>query len=320
MALPASGSISLSDVNVELGSPSSTTRALNDAAVRTLFGVASGTISMSNGYGKSNTPTYNLTISANTNDYNIRSAAISAGWPGSVDANVNVTINPGVFVGSTSTGSSAFSIGSPWPAGSALTVTNNGTIVGRGGGGGNGGTGGVGPPVAPKTAPGSAGGAGGPAFNTGRAVTVTNNGTISGGGGGGGGGGGAYRIPTSLDSTFGGGGGGGGIGGSSGGTAGTGQAGTRGGGAGQDGQGGTVSSAGGGGAGRRDNQVPGPTGSGSGGSGGAGGSGGSSGQNSSQPPPGTVRPGGGGGSAGAAVTGNPFITWPATGTRNGPIS
>jgi hypothetical protein len=56
MALPSSGVISMSDVNVELGLSSSATISLNDAAVRSLFGIASGTISLSDGYGKSNIP------------------------------------------------------------------------------------------------------------------------------------------------------------------------------------------------------------------------------------------------------------------------
>ena len=56
MALPASGSISMNQVNVELGCGATSQRALNDAPVRTLFGKASGQISMSDGYGKSNFP------------------------------------------------------------------------------------------------------------------------------------------------------------------------------------------------------------------------------------------------------------------------
>jgi hypothetical protein len=53
MALPSSGVISLNDVNVELGLSATATISLNDAAVRTLAGISSGTISMSDLYGKS---------------------------------------------------------------------------------------------------------------------------------------------------------------------------------------------------------------------------------------------------------------------------
>jgi len=55
MALPSSpASISLSQVNTELGLSASATITMNNAAVRALFGISSGAISMSNGYGKSN--------------------------------------------------------------------------------------------------------------------------------------------------------------------------------------------------------------------------------------------------------------------------
>ena len=58
MALVASGAIAFSDVNVELGYSSTATIALNDAAVRTLFGIASGAIAMSDGYSKAATLGY----------------------------------------------------------------------------------------------------------------------------------------------------------------------------------------------------------------------------------------------------------------------
>lgn len=55
MTLPASGPISLNAVNVELQLSGTTTISMNQTNVRTLFGVPSGTISMSNGYGKAYT-------------------------------------------------------------------------------------------------------------------------------------------------------------------------------------------------------------------------------------------------------------------------
>ena len=55
MTLPvAPNSISLNQVNVELGRSGTTTISLNETAVRTLAGVASGAISMNDLRGKSN--------------------------------------------------------------------------------------------------------------------------------------------------------------------------------------------------------------------------------------------------------------------------
>ena len=56
MTLPTSGNpISFSQVDVELGLSATAQISMNDTAVRTLFGVASGAIGMSCGLGKSNT-------------------------------------------------------------------------------------------------------------------------------------------------------------------------------------------------------------------------------------------------------------------------
>ena len=53
MTLPASGAISLGQVDTELGLSATAQIGMNDSAVRTLFGISSGQISMSDGYGKS---------------------------------------------------------------------------------------------------------------------------------------------------------------------------------------------------------------------------------------------------------------------------
>lgn len=60
MTLPTSGQIALSDVNVELGQGATTFIGLGDANVRNLFGIASGQIALSDGYGKSNISHYIL--------------------------------------------------------------------------------------------------------------------------------------------------------------------------------------------------------------------------------------------------------------------
>ncbi|MBL0115893.1 MAG: hypothetical protein IPP45_11110 [Sphingomonadales bacterium] len=62
MTLQSSGPISLGNVAVELGRTSTTTTSLGEAAVRTLAGVASGPISLSNLYGKSNESFWHVTF------------------------------------------------------------------------------------------------------------------------------------------------------------------------------------------------------------------------------------------------------------------
>lgn len=305
MTLPSSGAISLNDVNVELGNSGTAQISMNDAAVRGLFGVASGAISMSNGYGKSNT--FAFTISSTQVDANLRSLAVAAGWDQStaVEATIGSGVNINGSVAANST--AALTIDGSWPGG--VTLINNGSITGRGGTGG----------AASMSYPSNPGGAGGRALLVSVAATIDNQGTIAGGGGGGSAG---ARLAASRSCDMGesdsscnapGGGGGGGqsntsyngLGGAGGTTSGqscwnlvNASAGTD----------GTSSAAGTGGAGGACNTCACPT-TGTAGTGGAGGSLGAAG----------VTAQGAGGAAGEAVNGNSNITWTNTGTRLGTI-
>lgn len=303
MPLPSSGPISLGQVNTELGVSATATRSLNDSTTRTLFGVASGAISMSQGYGKANQ--FNFTISSNQTNADLRTLAVIAGWDQSTK--VVATINSGVVVYSNSTGSYALTISGSFPGG--VQLINNGTILGKGGGGGLGGAASPGCNCYDFTRGGNtAGTAGGPALYVSTSVSINNaSGRIAGGGGGGGGGGAGGSFVSS------GGGGGGGIGnGSGGGIAynsycngnSNGASGTLT----SNGAGGSRGAGGGGGCGSIYEVA---------GVGGAGGSYGSAGS--------TGGSGGGGagavgGAAGSCLAGNSNITWIATGTRNGSIS
>lgn len=284
MGLQSSGAISFSNINTELGVSSTATRSLNDTTTRTLFGIASGAISMSDGYGKANA--FNFVISSNTTNINLRSAALTAGWNGT--SKLIATINSGVVVYSTSTGSYAMTVNGSFPGG--VDLINNGTILGKGGDGGS--SDGV-------------GGNGGPALLVQSTIAIDNtSGRIAGGGGGGGSGTGwgycSYQDE-GVCYSYGyepGGVGGGGIGNGSG------------------YQSGTLTSAGSG-------QSCSSFGNGwcyYKGSGGNGGSYGSAGAYGVCGCPPSYYPSIAGGAGGAALVGNSNITWVSTGTRNGAIS
>lgn len=254
----------------------------------------SGAIALGNFYGSANRNTYTLTISADTQNYDVYTNRGPAYIAGSTD--ITVQINPGVTVGSSSIPAYAMLVPSAFNPADTITIVNNGSIRGAGGSGGSGGA----------YSSGSPGSSGGNGLYVNRPTTVTNNGTVAGGGGGGGGGGGAlYYRPTPKgpipDCYTSGGGGGGGAGNNVGGGGG-------GGGGPQPaspGSSGTATTGGAGGGGS-----PGcgayPPGS----SGGSGGNAGAAGSSSS----------GSGGAAGNYITGSPFVTWPATGTRQGGVA
>jgi hypothetical protein len=272
----------------------------------------SGAIPMGSFYGAMNRAQISLTIAANTYNYDVYTNRGPTYVAGSSD--IVVAVNPSVTVGSTSTGTYALLVPSAFSPTDTVTIVNNGLIQGMGGGGGPGGN----AFVLPNTTPGNVGSTGGNAIYVNRPTTITNNGVVASGGGGGGGGGGASGGAGKV-SYFAGGGGGGGGAGFNGGAAGAGGPARSGGSPGSPGVAGTSPAGGGGGAGG----VAGPARGGAGGTGGGRGAAGATGGTSvapglpSSPAP---RPGGGGGAAGNYIVGNPFVTWPVTGTRQGNVA
>jgi len=166
MALPSSGTISISQIVTEFGgsAPHSLSEyyrngglvSSNNTSVPT-----SGTISMSNFYGAVNE--IGITQGSATN-INL-STVFGGNWSSSVPK--RLTINSGTTIG----GSGAVAMTIPSGMGGTLIIDNAGLIVGFGGAANS--------------------GAGGTAIsNATSGVTINNTGTIAGGGGGGGAGGG----------------------------------------------------------------------------------------------------------------------------------
>jgi hypothetical protein len=203
MTLPVSGAISFNAINVELGVAGTTTANINQASYRTLAGVPSGQISLSNFYGKSNRVALSVTYSSSTANASLNLSGIGGYIAGGSD--ITVTINGGVYLYATSTGNPGLNI-TGGTTGDTLTIVNNGFIMGQGGTGG-------GTPSLTYIA----GTAGGPALSIPINATInnTNGSAYIGGGGGGGSFGGATGVsPPGANS-----GGGGGAGGGAGGTA-----------------------------------------------------------------------------------------------------
>ena len=316
MAVKSTGPLSIQEVATEFGdtAPHSISEfyrggsIVPDAASNS--GIpTSGAINIGGFYGAQNRVTLNITISSNTNNYDLyTTASANPGYQAGI-TDINLTVNPGITVGSTSTGTYALQIPSSFNPGDNVTLVNNGTIVGKGGNGGAGGN---------SNFPGNNGQAGGHALYVNRATTVTNNGVLAGAGGGGSGSGAAtYQTGTSpkgaaeyLTQGGAGGGGGAGVTPGSGGLGGIGGAGTRNF-AGSDGS----ATAGGAGGPRSPTNPTAYIGAG-----GAGGARGASGANAELYGPGTTGPRnapGIAGSAGKYLVGSPYVTWDVTGTRLG---
>jgi hypothetical protein len=122
-----------------------------------------------------------IIFDANENNINLRTRHDEL-FPEPVSGNtVTAYINAGVIIGSTSTATPSFDVGT-WPAGVNVVVEWAGRVQGKGGNGGaGGGFGAVGAP----------GSVGGPAFYTRKAITINYTAAADVWGGGGGGGGGA---------------------------------------------------------------------------------------------------------------------------------
>lgn len=129
------GTISLNDVNVELGLSGTTNISMNQANVRTLAGVGgSGTIiSMNDLRGKSNRVSISYTFSSNTANASLNLSAISGYVSGKSD--ITITINSGVYLYATSTSNAGLTL-TGGTSGDTLTIVNNGFIMGMGGAGG----------------------------------------------------------------------------------------------------------------------------------------------------------------------------------------
>lgn len=199
MTLQSSGSISLSDINVELGNSSTQTISLNDSTVRTLLNVPSGTISLSDAYGKSNRVQINYIISSNSQQLSLSPTTFTNYVAGKSD--ITITVNSGVYVWSDSTSVAGLTINGGLNAGDTLKLVNNGYIIGKGGKGGDG-------INAPNLTIAENGGTGLSIFNN---ISINNLSYIAGGGGGGGGNNSAFSDSQVR------GGGGGGAGGGNGG-------------------------------------------------------------------------------------------------------
>lgn len=329
MTLNSSGPIGLGgstagqSVNLELGNSATAQISFNDAAVRSLTGTSAGSqLTMASGFwGKSNRTAINLSISTGTYNYNVYSAAGGAGYVAG-KSDITVTVNSGVYVGSTSTGAYAMTVSSSFASGDTVTIVNNGTIEGMGGAGGVGGNASW-SGKAYAASNGGAGNTGGNALSIGFPTRITNNSIIAGGGGGGGGGGGAAGAystkSTSSYASCGGGGGGGGAGynggaGGSGGTYNTSPYGGNGG----AGNSGTQTAGGSGGTGANSGASTTVSTAGNGGTGGNQGANGNNGGNGSGAS--ASGTGGSGGSAGYYLVGSAYVTWNATGTRYGNVS
>lgn len=137
------------------------------------------------GFGGGDTFYYSQTLSGAQSNYNLRDAAIAAGWDGVSPLAATLTIGASAVIGSSSVSTAALDSGDSFPVGSQWTIEIGvgAVISGKGGAG-----------TSCRWVSASSGywasnggpEAGGTALRTRIPTVVTNNGTLAGGGGGGG--------------------------------------------------------------------------------------------------------------------------------------
>jgi len=210
--LQSSGPISLRDLRFEFTSRGGNIATAPDTIMEYYLGSiqpvsggsvpSSGAISLSDFYGLEQVYVVNLTIGSNTQSYNIKNAAIAAGWNGVDAVEVNLTINAGVVVYGSHAGRATYDGLNEHNGGSGgvamdtgdfngllhgdinIDMSGTGKIVGGGGGGGSGCE-----SRRNNTDRGGNGGNGGTGLviRSSDTVNITNGGDLAGGGGGGGG-------------------------------------------------------------------------------------------------------------------------------------
>jgi len=171
MALPASGTISLNQCHIELGASSGSAVSMNDSDMRSLAGVSSGAISLSNFHGKANELVFAAAFGPQ-NGYKYQ-ANITVSSISGFSSGMTLRIPSDTYIQGGSSGN-ALIIDIP------CTIINEGRIIGKGGKGGSYGY--------PSFMNPSSGGNGETAINvTSSGVTIINqsSGFIAGGGGGG---------------------------------------------------------------------------------------------------------------------------------------
>ena len=122
MALPASGQITMNQVNVELGNSGTAQIGMNDADVRGLFGIASGEIEMADGYGKSSE--YVLTNEGTINGQSNRKQITVSNF---ISAGGTLVVPSGFWVWSDDNAVPAMIIDI------SCTIRNEGKVIGKGG-------------------------------------------------------------------------------------------------------------------------------------------------------------------------------------------